>query len=356
MEKKLNKKNKLLWSLVSVLIAGVSVWAVTAQNKNFSLKEFFSFAVNSNWGWLVAAVCGMLGFILFEAAAILTVCKSFGYRRKKTDGFFYSASDIYFSAITPSATGGQPACAYFMMRDGIPGMLVTVALIANLAMYTLSIIVIGAVCFIVKSNLLSNFSTVSVVLIIIGFVAQLSLLVFFMLLLRRKKLLSKLCHGAVKFLRKLHLIKQKRADKWLTKLSNVMEEYENYTALLKGKKMMLFKLFIYNLLQRVSQIAVTMFVFLAAGGALGTAPDIWFLQSFVVLGTNCLPIPGAMGITDFLMLDCFKSIMNADMATNLELLSRSISFYSCIIICGIAVVIKYILCHRRDKKLQIKDN
>ena len=89
----------------------------------------------------------MLGFILFEGFALVVLRRAFGYRRGVWSGYIYSASDIYFSAITPSATGGQPASAYFMIKDGVPGMVVTVTLVANLFMYTLSIIAIGFVCF-----------------------------------------------------------------------------------------------------------------------------------------------------------------------------------------------------------------
>ena len=54
-------------------------------------------------------------------------------------GVLYSAADIYFSAITPSATGGQPASALLMVGDGIPTAVTTVVLLLNLAMYNLSI-------------------------------------------------------------------------------------------------------------------------------------------------------------------------------------------------------------------------
>ena len=66
--------------------------------------------------------------------------KAFGYKRKFRKALVYSTSDIYFSAITPSATGGQPASAYFMMNDKIPGAVTTIVLLVNLTLYTTSII------------------------------------------------------------------------------------------------------------------------------------------------------------------------------------------------------------------------
>ena len=80
----------------------------------------------------------------------------------------YSSSDIYFSAITPSATGGQPASAYFMMKDKVPGAVTTIILLVNLTLYTVSIIVIGVLCFILRPTMVVHFSIVSKIMIFIG--------------------------------------------------------------------------------------------------------------------------------------------------------------------------------------------
>ncbi len=128
-----------------------------------------------------------------------------------------------------------------------------------------------------------------------------------------------------------------------------MEEYHSYSNILKKQRRMIVKTLLLNVLQRFAQIAVTMFVFLATGGILGQALDIWSIQNFVVIGASCIPIPGAIGITDYLMLDGFGKLMESQQATNLELLSRTLSFYCCIFICGISVILKYYLLKRRSK-------
>ena len=74
------------------------------------------------------------------------------------------------------------------------------------------------------------------------------------------------------------------------------------------------------------------------------------MQSFVVLGAYCVPIPGAMGVTDYLMLDGFNTILDSSLAVNLELLARAMSFYTCIFVCGFAVLFKYLVMKRSSKK------
>ena len=340
------KQNRFLWSVLFIVIAAVSIWAVTAQNKDFSINDFLSYVKEASPLWLCAAVVSMLAFIILEASAIMHICKTFGYKSKWRNGFFYSASDIYFSAITPSATGGQPACAYFMVKDGIPGIVVTISLLLNLMMYTISLIVIGIISIIVNPKVIFNFNPLSIILIVSGYIVQLGLALLFCFILYKERFLHRICSGTLRILGKAHLIRN--VDKKLAKLKTTMEEYHKYAYMIKGRRKMIMKTLLLNIFQRIAQIAVTMFVFLATGGILGQALDIWSMQNFVVIGAYCIPVPGAVGITDYLMLDGFGKIMEAQQATNLELLSRTLSFYCCILICGVSVIFKYCLLKRRS--------
>ena len=121
-------KSKLLWSLAFVLIAALTIFAITSQG-GFSIEEFSEFLSSLDPFWVVMAFIAMLCFILFEGLAIITIVRSLGYKKHIGHGYIYASGDIYFSAITPSASGGQPASAFFMMKDGIPGATVTVALV-----------------------------------------------------------------------------------------------------------------------------------------------------------------------------------------------------------------------------------
>ena len=337
-----------MWSLLFVLIAAGTVAAVVTQSKGFSLTGFLRFIAEANPVFLICAALGMLGFIVFEGFAIITLCKSFGFRCRKRDGVLYSAADIYFSAITPSATGGQPACGYLMIKDGIPASFTTMALVANVAAYAMAALSVGLVCLISQPGLLFRFSTFSRVLIYLGYMVQAVLIAFFSLMLKKKEIISSIGSWVIKLMGKLRLTK--KATLLNGKLHRKMEEYGEYSEMLHGKRSMMAKVFLFNILQRVSQMLVTVFTYLATGGKLSEAYHIFCLQTFTSIGVNCVPIPGAMGITDYLMLDCFGSVMGEEAATNLELLSRSISFYSCVILCGAAVIIKIIMQKRKEMK------
>lgn len=341
-----NKHSKLIWTILFILVAAATVWTVTSQNQSFSLQSFLNFLQSAKVGWLVDAVLAVFGFIVFEGLALKTACKPFGYGVTVWDGIIYSSADIYFSAITPSATGGQPVCGFFMARDGIAGITTTAVLLANLVMYTLSIITIGVVMFFVFPGFIFRFDTLSKFLILIGYIAQIGLAAFFLTLIFSKKLLKKICFFTIRLLCKIKILRHK--EKRLQKLEKQMAEYEQCVEILRRQRRMLFRVFVFNFLQRSSTILVTVFVYLAAGGNPANALQLFALQTFVIIGSNCVPIPGAMGVSDYLLLQGFSAMgMPAAQAVNMELLSRSLSCYFCVILCGVLVMMKYFIPARR---------
>jgi len=328
---------RLRWVILSIVIAALTIWAVTSQWKGFSFEAFLESVSRADRRWLFAAVMAMLGFIAFEGCAIHSACHAMHYDVPLRRHFTYAAADIYFSAITPSASGGQPACALLMMQDGIPGIVATAILLLTLTMYALSILVIALVCLVLNPSVLTIFGTPSLVLIGVGFALQIGLAVFFLLLIRSERLLEGICRGAVHLLARLHIVRNEAARQ--QKLKDTMAEYARCVALLSGHRTLVLRSFLFNLLQRASQIAVTMLVFLAMGGAPRLAGRIFTMQSMVVIGSNCVPIPGAMGVADYLMLDGFNAFLQPNQVISMELLSRSVSFYSCVLLCGITVLI-----------------
>ena len=118
-------RKKVFWSVLSLLLAGMTIWGVLSQLGEMPLRRLWENILESNKLCLLAAcVCGGL-YIVMEGEAVRRLLEGIGYRVPFRHGILYSAADVYFSAVTPSATGGQPACALFMIRNGLPTGAVT---------------------------------------------------------------------------------------------------------------------------------------------------------------------------------------------------------------------------------------
>ena len=345
------EKKRILWGIVSFIIALLTIWAVIAMNGSFSLDMLFTFLREADPLWLGMALLSMFGFIYFEGRALVEIATSLGYKRSRLKGTVYGAADVYLSAVTPSASGGQPACAYFMMQDGISGPAVTAALLINLVMYTLALLSLGLVCLILRFDIFMDYAFAAKIFIVVGFVILVGLAVLFYLLLKKEQILYSMGMRLIGFMERHHLLR--KGNHRREKLEKMVEEYRGCAGIIVGKKKMLLKVYLFNLLQRLSQIGVAVFVFLATGHGRLAAIESGVMQCFVGIGSNCVPIPGAMGVADFLMLDGYNRLLGDEKGAVMELLCRGISFYGCVLTSLIVVLAAYFLRrHRLKKKLR----
>ena len=140
------------------------------------------------------------------------------------------------------------------------------------------------------------------------------------------------------------------ADKLEKKLEVSIEKYSSLVDVIFDGKRMLWKVYILNLLQRLSHdYRNTFFAFAALHGDLRKLPQLLATQIYVVMGSNCVPIPGGMGVTDYLMLKGYQQLMSREAAFQLEMLSRGLSFYVCIFVSLTAVLIGYVTIKRKKK-------
>lgn len=347
MNKKDNRKKNILWTVVSIILAVLTVRIVIKQSSSVSFKELLAIIASSNKLYFLLAIFCAGVFVWAEGVAVGTVLKYAGYPRKKKQNLIYATSDIYFSGITPSATGGQPASAFFMMRDGIPGGVATASLVLNLMMYTIAIIVLGLVSILISPTSFLDFNMYSKILITVGFFGLSGLSAAFLFILKKGSLLFDLLSGCVNLLYNKHIIKEK--DKKLQRLNKTRHDYESCSDLIAGRKRVLFFTLFWNLVQRGAQMLVPAVLYLSLGGTGGKAPTVFARQCLITIGYNFVPIPGGMGISDYLMIDGFKSLMGEKMTYQVELLSRGITFYICVAVCGLITLGAYFLTRKKDE-------
>ncbi|MBR5730706.1 MAG: flippase-like domain-containing protein [Firmicutes bacterium] len=347
-------KKKVIWAVLFVVIAAASVFAVFTASKDFSFSNLVYHLRRSNPVFIVLAFLAMLIHIASEGMALRVLFRSFGHPVRIDKSIVYSCADLYFSAITPSATGGQPACAYFAIRDGIPASCVTLCLIFNLAMYTLSIIIIGVITMIVFPGVYMYFGIGARILIALGGIILCVIAAFFILTALKGSWADWLGELIIKIGLKLRIIKS--PDGWPRVFRAEIINYKHYASMIGQHKDAIVKALLLNILQRGSQFAVTMFMYIALN--INVAADkaavvlggvkLLGAQSLISMGSTFVPIPGAMGYTDLMMLNGFSSVMPESDAAVLELLSRSTSFYCCVILSFIVVAVNFIVVKKRN--------
>lgn len=344
----MNGKKEVFWSLFSLLLAALSIWTVLSVSGSISPREMAEEIAEARKPWLFAAVfCAGL-YVFLEGEALWCILRGIGYRRGVGSCLLYSTADVYFSAITPSATGGQPASALFMVRGGVPAGITTVTLLVNLIMYTLSIMTLGIVSLVADFPIFHAFRPLSKVLIGLGFLILSGLTCLFFLMLSRGETVFGLLEKLLKFLADRRIVGRYEAR--LEKLRRIHADFDECAKTMRGRSRTLWGAYFLNLAQRVSQIAVPVFAYLALGGEKSQSLRIFTTQCMSTIGYNCVPIPGAMGVADYLMVDGFADLIGRDEAFRLEMLSRGVSFYFCVAACGLITLAGYVFLRKRKEK------
>ena len=330
----------MIWGAVTLVLAAGTIWTVFSSSGHLSPAALLARLRGASPGWVILSVLCMAGYIVFEALSLLCILRGLGYRTHGARSLIFSAGDQFFSAITPSASGGQPASALMMAASGIPGAVITVTLLLNLMMYTVATLTIGVFCLAVRFSLFLLFDRLSRFLILAGMVMLVLLVLLFYGLLRRGEMLERLGRKLFSLLTRLHLMRH--PDRWTEKLDKMVQEYSLCARTVAGSTRLLLAVFFLNLAQRISQISVTPLLFRAIGGT-GRGADLWVIQALSQIGSNWVPIPGGMGAADYLMLDGFQILFSRDFSYELEIMSRGLSFYICTLLSGLVVLIGFFI-------------
>lgn len=352
MGEKKKKINKQLINIcfLAVLIA-ITVTVIFTTN-DISFKDIVTFLGDCNPWWIVGAVGLMVASVVFEAISLHFIMRGLGARPNFYRSTCYTTADLYYSAITPSGTGGQPASVYYMVKDGIGAGKASFGLVFNLTAYTLSIIIIGAAAFAVRPEF---FSAVGEwfprLLIIVGCIIQGLLLAFFIGCMFCGGAVKKVGNGLISLLHKIHIVK--KPDKWRGKLENEIELYKGCLFEIKNHPGMSFVNVFANLGQRMCHVLIPVFVILAA------KPDADVLSliacsSLVIIGYNSIPLPGGMGVYEYLFVPVYSAAgLGGGEAFILSALmvSRFISFYMIMVGCGLYTLVYHIQVMRRSGEI-----
>ena len=350
MAKKLSRqaKKQLLNLAFLVLLVGITAAILVASQSELNFENIGAFLSSANPWMIVAAFGCMLLFVVAEGLSLYVILRRLGHRGKLVSSLAYSAADVYYSAITPSATGGQPASAYYMLRDGIGAGTSTFALIFNLIAYTAAILIMGATAFLLRPSLLGGVeSGFSRFLVIAGFVVLGALLSSSIAFIFCRKAVLWLGRKIVVLLAKLRIVRHR--EKWEKKLSDEVEKYHAGLLVIKAHPTLIFEALLLNLCQRVAQIMITCFVCAAADPS-ASFVDLFSMQCFVLLGYNSVPLPGGVGAFEYLYLNIYSTHFEQAFILSAMMISRVISYYVCLIVSGIFMVIYHAAGIRKYKR------
>lgn len=343
MAKKLSKraKKQILNIAFLVVLIGIT-FTVIFVSQDINIHDLGVFLKSCNPYYILAAFGGLVGYIVFEAISLHIIARKLGHKSKFVSSVAYTTSDLYYSAITPSASGGQPASAFYMVRDGMSGGTAGFTVLFNIISYTIATILVGLFGLIACPSMFGAIGNwFAQLLIILGFVIQLLLLALLLLCLFRARIILRLGNWGISILAKMHIIK--KTDKWRTKLEGVVTKYRSCRGVMKKHPMLFVNALLLNTAQRVAQTLIPCFVIMASPLLRSdnvTFLDLFCMQAYVMIGYNSIPLPGGTGVYEYLYPNVFGiGFHDITLVLSAMMVSRFISYYICMIVCGIYTLI-----------------
>lgn len=323
-------KRKNVWNLALLLaLLGVTLWVVL---RGQDLHALWGAIRGAKLPFLLLGALCMAGFIGSEALATHLTLRAVGcpvpYRRC----YSFSTAGFYFSSITPSATGGQPAQVFYMARLGVPAAYGALDMLLLTVTYQVTTVLYALLAWIAAPQVSYSLGTGLGVLLGFGLTTNLLLTVLILLFLFRPGPARRLCLALLALGARLRLVRD--PDKSREGLEAQLEEYRRGAALLRSRPTLFPILLLAAFLQMTLLYLVPWTVYCALGLTGAGAVELLATQALISLAVGALPIPGAVGATEAAFLTAFRSLFGPALTPGAMLLSRGLSFYLPLLLTG----------------------
>lgn len=275
-------------------------------------------------------------FHLAEGINIRILLTSFGYPVTFWQGMKYAYIGFFFSSITPSSTGGQPAQLYAMKKDGIELAHGTLALIAELASFETAVFFMEVMAAAAWIQGKIKPTGELLVLALLGFLMNILFIAGLLAVLFSHKLKGHLL-GFLTMLIRWFPIKNKK--RWEDKFDKAFCDFQTCADLIRKKPRVMGKVLAVSVCQVICWFSVPYMVCLAMGEKTVGYPRIFLLQTVLYMTAALLPFPGAVGISEYAFVKLFKEVFTRQPMAAAALVNRGISFYSLLLISVIMMVI-----------------
>lgn len=341
----MNKKKSILNIVFLILVFVITIYCVFQGQ---DLGAVLYHIRHSNPAYWMTGIVFVIAFILGESVIIYYMMTEIGQKVKLTHCFLYSFVGFFFSCITPSATGGQPAQIYFMKKDKISIPVATVILMVVTITYKMVLVMTGVLVFIFRPAEIMKFLAPVWGWCCLGIALNVFCVAFMLILVFHPTLATNILVKGVRFAEKF--LKIKKADEYVEKIVTSMEKYQAVAAYLSSHKLVIVNVLMITTIQRYILFFVTYLTYLSFGLQEIGCSTITVLQGMISVAVDMLPLPGGMGISESLFLRIFHDIFGEKLLLSAMVVSRGLGYYTQLLLSAFMTVVAYFTIGQIDLK------
>ena len=281
---------KIVWNGIYILLTIGIIAAFGLLDRN--VGNFFAQIKDLKLQWILAAAGITLLFWFFEGELVhyITSFLFKGYDRRKT--FKIGMIGVYYSALTPFSSGGQPMQVMHMKKDGVPVGKSSCMFCVKFIIFEFVIcgffilnLIFAGTQFFARYHEVFWFTC-------IGFAvnAVLALIVILALFSKGKMLIlgTRLMH----FLHRLHLVKN--PEKRIVSLAETLDDFSESGVLLRSNLKLLIGSITLTAIEMFTQFSVTYCVYRSMGLSAYSLLDVVSMQAYLYLTVSFVPLPGGI--------------------------------------------------------------
>lgn len=309
---------------------------ITAVVVFFVIKDDFDDIVRAlskaNVCFILLGMCFTVSYWFCKSLSLHNIVKE--YRDKIKLGQIFKQITItqFFNGVTPFASGGQPMQIYMLGKSGIKFTHSTNIIVQDFILYQMALITHGVIAVLLnlKFGLLES-NPLLVNLTIIGFTVNTLVGLGLLFVSFSTKFNKFIVNNVIGLFSKIKIVKNK--EKTISSWKLKLKEFNESAILLREKKSIIVKGYIYNLIGLTCYYLTPLFVIHALGfGSSITIMAAYVSCAYVSVIGAFVPLPGGSGGIEGSFLEFFGNFMAPATTKAVLLLWRSITYYLAMIV------------------------
>ena len=349
--KKKNRQNLfriiyILGTIVVILLIGL------LSNEIHEIKEVIP---KINLKWIGISLISVILFWLSDSILLGQVTSYIFTRQTFRKSLKVGIMGLYYGALTPFASGGQPMQVVSMKHDGIPYGVATAIITVKFIVYELSLCLLYIVAMLVRGNFFYIHYHHAFWITTAGFLLNVIAVGFISLVIMNRKVAENVVHGVIHFLVKIRIIRKE--EKRTAKIDKLIDDFHISSAYISNNIVNFLISIVISTVNLAFLFAIPYFIYRAFG--LNQEPFIllFTLQAFLFLAVSLVPLPGAAGASEGGFYLFFSSMFGSIPVFMPMIIWRFFTYYLILLVGSFIVIlneVKHLYRSHREYKLKKK--
>ncbi len=293
--KKIKSLSKRYMGLAYVVVVAVLfvAWALHTGQVPAIVRQLSGLSLR--WIWISAAL--LIGYVVLRALTLYVYLAG-----EKHPIAFWKALSVtgigqFYSAITPSSSGGQPFEVFSMTRWGVPAPVAPAAVSVQFIGFQLALIALGAAVWIASRGRVALQLGGVRWLVALGFVINSVIPALIISLSVNGRLMNALTRVGVRLLARLRLVRHPEAAQ--KKVDKLIAEYRTSLIALFEKPALAVKVLLLSLVQVFVLMSIIVGIYRDFALSGTYAATLITLQTLLYITASFMPLPGASGAQEY---------------------------------------------------------